>query len=176
METAKGFYTEQKQEVEYDMGVAFLHLNEEEVDGGWLYDCLTVAVADEGEDALLDALRQRLVSEIGEYDSSTAVNSFTIQGVTLWLDRATRAALMRRFEAEKAGGVEQTTLWYGTYKFVMGVDTAIDLLNQIERYACQCFDTTAQHKADALKLGTMEEIMAYDYTTGYPDKVEIESE
>lgn len=121
----------------------------------------------------LKSVKERKLTEIAVYDQSSNVNSFSIQGMSLWLDRNTRAALMRRFEAEKASGVSETTLWYGTGAIKMPVDTAITILNTIEIYACKCYDVTASHKANVNALTTIGEVNDYDYTTGYPDKLEF---
>lgn len=119
----------------------------------------------------LKSAKEKKYTEIAVYDSSANVNGFTIQGRRLWLDRNTRAALMRRFEAEKASGVKETTLWYGDGKFDMPVDTAIQMLNAIEIYACKCFDVTAAHKAKVSGLTTIDEVIGYDYKTGYPEQL-----
>lgn len=120
------------------------------------------------------SVRDKKLIDIDVYDQSANVNSFTIQGETLWLDRNTRAALMRRFEAEKASGVKETTLWYGTGKFDLPVDAAITILNAIEIYACQCFDVTAAHKAKVNALTSIDEVVSYDYKQGYPEQLDFE--
>lgn len=113
------------------------------------------------------------IRSISNYDTSSNVNSFSIQGVSMWLSRNDRNALMRRFEAEKANGIETTTLWYGTTKFELSIDTAITMLNQIEVYACTCYDVTAAHKAAVSELTSLEDINNYDFTVGYPNKVTL---
>lgn len=128
------------------------------------------AFSDESKTAFA---RDMVLRAITVYDSSANVNGFTIQGKRLWLDRNTRAALMRRFEAEKASGVSETTLWYGDGKFEMPVDTAIQMLNAIEIYACKCFDVTAAHKAKVIGLASIDEVVGYDYNQGYPEQLEF---
>lgn len=134
----------------------------------------TVEYSEAVVDNTPEAVRKLVLEAITEHDSSNAVNGFIIGGVELWLDRNTRAALMRRFEAEKANNVENTTLWYGEGKFEMPVGTAIEMLNKIEIYACKSFDVTAAHKAAVAKLASVEELLAYDYRAGYPDKLTFE--
>lgn len=134
-------------------------------------DCQEAARQIFGIPDTVKSVKERKLTDIAVYDQSANVNSFTIQGETLWLDRNTRAALMRRFEAEKASGVSETTLWYGASAFKMPVDTAITMLNAIEIYACKCYDTTAAHKADVNALESIGEIEKYNYTSGYPDKL-----
>ena len=47
------------------------------------------------------------------------------------------------------------------------------MLYAIEVYASACFDNTAKHKANVMALDSIEEVMSYDYTTGYPDKLNL---
>lgn len=35
----------------------------------------------------------------------------------------------------------------------------------------RAFNVTAQHKANISKLGTLEDVIGYDYTTRYPQKL-----
>lgn len=117
--------------------------------------------------------KEQVVRAITAYDTSDAVNQFSINGVSLWLDRNTRAALMRRFEAENASGIKETTLWYGALHIDLSVDAAITMLNAIEIYACQAFDVTASHKAAVEGLKTIDEIVGYDFAKDYPKKLEL---
>jgi hypothetical protein len=40
-------------------------------------------------------------------------------------------------------------------------------------YALQCFNVTAQHKANVLALDTVDDVTSYDYTSGYPEQIEL---
>lgn len=122
------------------------------------------------EPSLSDVKAQKL-AEISVYDASDAVNSFTIDGKNIWLSKDTRLALRQRFAAEKVVGITSTTLWYGTYKFSLGVDKALDMLNAIEIYACKCYDITAAHKAAVQAMTDIKDILSYDFKVGYPDKL-----
>ena len=59
----------------------------------------------------IEDIRKRKKDEIARYDSSDEVNTFYMQGQQMWLDKATRAGLMLRLQAEQAMGKETTTLW-----------------------------------------------------------------
>ena len=124
-------------------------------------------------DEELKIAKDNKINDISKYDTSDAVNSFSINGVSLWLNRNDRNALMRRFEAEKASGIENTTLWYGINKFDLAVYDAINMLNNIEVYACKCYDATASHKAAVEHLTSIDDVNNYNYTTGYPDKISL---
>ena len=133
-------------------------------DGVKLYNILSA-------NDVLPRLRENTVADISAFDSSPDVNSFTINGKTLWLDKDTRLALRQRFAAEKAAGITSTTLWYKTFKFSLSVDTALVMLNAIEIYACKCYDITAAHKAAVQAMTNFEEILSYDFKVGYPEKL-----
>lgn len=113
--------------------------------------------------------KQLMTANINAYDQSDAVNQFTYDGVPMWLDKTTRNGLVGRINAEKATGKETTTLWLGTQSFTIGVDTCLTMLNTLEVYASECYDKTAQHLSAILDLDSVEEVLAYDYTVGYPN-------
>jgi hypothetical protein len=102
---------------------------------------------------------------------SEDVNQFYVQNIPLWLDKATRAGLLLRFQAEQAQGITDTALWYNGQQFPLKVEQAIQMLFAIELYASACYDNTQRHLAAIQALQTIEEIEAYDYTTGYPEKL-----
>lgn len=126
------------------------------------------------EENVLQAVKNLTKEAIDAYDGSCEVNRFYIGEKELWIDRSTRTALMRRFEAEKIENITSTTLWYGVDNFKMAVDDAISMLNSLELYACQCYDVTASHKAAVDSLGTVEEAYNYNYKSGYPDKLSFD--
>lgn len=111
--------------------------------------------------------------EIEMYDASDDVNIFYINGVPVWLDKATRAGLKLRFEAEKVMLKEYTTLWYNNQEFILPLDSAIQMLYAIEVYASECYDNTQRHIAEISKLETKEEIEMYDFRIGYPEKLRL---
>ena len=115
-----------------------------------------------------------LKTRIEMYDSSKHVNSFTIGGMETWLDKATRVGLKLRFEAELRMGKEYTTLWKDGTSFplpLVGATTAIDMLDGLELYASACYDVTQMHLAKVAAMESVDELMAYDYTSGYPQKL-----
>ncbi len=125
------------------------------------------------EEELLALAKRRKVEDIEVYDKSDAVNQFTYGGVPLWLDKATRVGLMNSTTIAKAAGQKTTTLWMGETELEIKCDKAIQLLSTLEMYALACFNVTAAHKKAVNALETVDEVTAYDYTTGYPDKLEM---
>ena len=113
------------------------------------------------------------MEEITDYDTSGKVNGFILNGMTVWLDKATRVGLMNSTTIAKAAGQQTTTLWLKGIKLVVDCDKAIQLLSALEMYALECFNVTASHKAAVSELRTIEEVEAYDYKAGYPKMLEM---
>lgn len=151
------------------------------------YECtVPIGEYDEGEtqkafvefSAKMDALKLKQakadkIAEITAYDTSSSVNGFLLNGLLVWLDKATRVGLMNSTTIAKAAGQETTTLWLGGLKLVVDCDKAIQLLSALEMYALECFNVTASHKAAVRELKSIEEVEAYDYKAGYPKMLEM---
>ena len=116
-------------------------------------------------------LVNKLSEIISDYDTSNNINQFYVQDIPIWLDKATRAGLLLRFQAEQAQGITDTALWYNTMQFPLKVNDAINMLYAIELYASACYDNTQKHLAIVKTLKTEEEIIAYDYKANYPEKL-----
>lgn len=121
------------------------------------------------EEELFKLALQKKIDEILRYDSSDEINILYYQNYPIWLDKATRTGLMLRFQAERARGLENTTLWYGNIQFSLNIEDAIHLLYAIELYASACYDNTQKHLAALKVLSTIEELGNYNYKVGYPD-------
>ena len=120
------------------------------------------------EGKTLEEAKETCLNEIEEYDVSTSVNGFILNGMLVWLDKATRVGLMNSTTIAKAAGQKTTTLWLGDIKLVVDCDKAIQLLSALEMYALECFNVTASHKQAVSELTTIEDVEAYDYKAGYP--------
>lgn len=125
------------------------------------------------EEKALAIAKSAKIAEIIAYDTSDKVNGFTLNGLLVWLDKATRVGLMNSTTIAKAAGQETTTLWLGGLKLVVDCDKAIQLLSALEMYALECFNVTASHKAAVNELKSIEEVEVYDYKTGYPKMLEM---
>lgn len=124
--------------------------------------------------AVLQAARASMLAEITAYDSSSAVNAFLLNGMQVWLDKATRVGLMNSTTIAKNMGQEKTTLWLGSYQLKVECDKAIQLLSALEMYALECFNVTAAHKKAVSELDNIEAVLTYDYKSGYPEKLKME--
>ena len=125
----------------------------------------------EVQDTPLTKEKRRVLKEIEVYDTSQEVNSFFLNGLQVWLDKSTRVGLMNSLNIEKAAGKETSTLWFGNIKLDISTDTAIQMLSALELYALECYNKTAEHKVKVEELNSIEDVIKYDYTEGYPTKL-----
>ena len=116
-------------------------------------------------------LKEMKIAEINAYDKSDAVNSFTLAGKQIWLDKDTRVGLVNSIGIEKESGRINTTLWYNAEKYVIPVDTALQMLNQLELYALDCYNVTQSHIAAVKGLSDAGQVETYNYKTGYPEQL-----
>lgn len=124
-------------------------------------------------EADLEQTKAAILTNIEKYDTSDAVNEFIINGIGMWLDGDTQRPKLR--------GAVQTYLdkELGDYPLcVEGVGVIpvaptklLSMLADIEVYAIECFTKTFEHKEAVNALTTCEELVSYDYTEGYPEKL-----
>lgn len=125
--------------------------------------------------SVLEAAKTEVEKAITAYDSSSSVNAFMLNGIQVWLDKATRVGLMNSTSIAKNMGQEKTSLWLGSYQLEVDCDKAIQLLSTLEMYALECFNVTAAHKKAVSELDNIEAVLTYDYKSGYPEKLKMEA-
>ena len=123
------------------------------------------------EKSPLDRAKELVLRKIDQYDTSSNVNGFMLNGVQVWLSKDTRVGLMNSVTIEKNSGKEQSTVWFNGICITINCDAAIQMLSSLELYALACYNRTAQHRLAVSQLTDISEVQAYDYTAGYPDKL-----
>lgn len=123
------------------------------------------------DEDMLSIVKEAQIENIEFYDTSEAVNSFFMNDMPMWIPRDTRISLMNSTSIEKAVGKTTTTLWYGTASFEIPCDIMIQMLSALEIYALAAYNVTAQHKAEVVALDNVSDILAYDVTKSYPEKL-----
>ena len=116
-------------------------------------------------------LKKMISRLISDYDSSSAVNEFLVAGLPVWLDKETRVGLALRFASEKGMGMENTTLWLDGMQFPFQIVVAEQILGAIEVYASKCYDNTQKHLFQVQNLNSVDELVRFDITEGFPEKL-----
>ena len=140
----------------------------------WVYDGVRLETGGMTSEAALTAAAQKMVlAEIEKHDTSSAVNGFILNGERVWLDFELRDRVYQGNERLQRIGRTDTTLWLGDHCYNLSIEQAQNIISHIEAYAKDCYNVTAAHKAAVEKLQTVEEVLAYDYTAGYPKLLEM---
>ena len=112
---------------------------------------------------------QVLQEEIKFYDKSSNVNGFYYNGKEYWLDKSTRVGLQNLVSSSSAN----ISLVLGNNIIELEVNKAKEFLSNLEVYAGKCYITTTKHLLATKEFKTIEDIINYDYTSGYPDKITL---
>lgn len=118
------------------------------------------------EQAKLEKKKQLL-----QYDSSPAVNSFSINGNEMWLNVEERQQIATQISANEAIGRKDMTRWFNGIEFTFPITTWKQMLTALEVYAGDALNVTEAHKAAIDTLESIEDVDNYDYTLNYPDKI-----
>ena len=155
--------------IEKDGYVTYNPSEEVLLENGW--EEYVYVVPEKTEEEMIEIKRKEMLNRVDTFDTSDNVNLFYIGEYSLWLDKATRAGLKLRFEAEIATGKTETSLWHDNMQFPLPLEQAMQMLYALELYASECYDQTQYHKMVLSGLTTYDELYNYDYTTGYPEKL-----
>lgn len=128
------------------------------------------------EEELLERAKADKINEIEDYDQSNEVNQFFLADQPMWLDAQTRQTLRISIESYAALGIENATKWFGGHQFTFPVNVWLQMLNALEVYAAEALNTTESHKANVEALTTIQEVKNYDFTTNYPEKLNLSGE
>lgn len=119
----------------------------------------------------LDQAKFEKKEQINQYDSSDNVNSFTINGNTMWLTVEERQQIATQISANEAAGRENMTRWFNETEFTFPIATWKQMLVALEVYAGDALNVTEAHKAAVDVLDSIEDVDNYDYTADYPEKL-----
>ena len=115
----------------------------------------------------IETAKAMKIADLGIYDASEAVNAFYIGNQAMWIGPARRVELKNKLLSLKEHG--QSTVPFAGQ--TLPVDDALSMLSAIEAYATMTSFVTDSHKVAINALETIEAVEAYDFTTGYPEKL-----
>lgn len=121
----------------------------------------------------LDIAKGQKIAELEEYDQSDAVDGFTIGGQTMWLKVDERQQIATQINANEAAGRTEMTRWFGGHPFVFPLTKWRHMLTLLEVYAGDAINVTEAHKAAINALTSLADVQEYDFTVGYPEKLEF---
>lgn len=128
-------------------------------------------IYDPTEEELLSEEKARKIAKIDDHDRSAAVNEFFYGDMSFWLPRETRVSVRSTAQILKDSGHQTMTLWLGDFNVTLAPEEVLQMLAVLEVYAFGCYNTTAKHKANVNALTDITDVIAYDFTMNYPEKI-----
>lgn len=122
------------------------------------------------EELLANAKAEKL-TQIDNYDASSNVEEFTINGTPMWLSHELRQQIRTSADAYDAMGYENMTKVFNGIEFTFPITAWRQMLNALEVYAAEALNTTERHKNAVNAMDNIQDVIDYDYTTGYPLKL-----
>ena len=111
-----------------------------------------------------------LIALIKHYDKSINVNSFYYKDKQEWLDKNTRLGLQNLINS----GADNITIQLKDSIVDIKAAKLKEFLNQLEVYAGKCFSVTAKHLEAIKQLNTVDDLINYDFKSGYPLKITLD--
>lgn len=127
-----------------------------------------------GGELLKQAIENK-VTEIKEYDKSSAVNSFKLNGMDAWLSREDRIGTSRAIQLDKENGQTESEIWLNGFCLNVNCDLALKMLGMVGHYAYKAYNRTQAHIHAVRGLKSIEEVQKYDHTVGYPEKLDLKT-
>lgn len=133
-----------------------------------------VETEDSPEELLQEAIESKK-REIEAYDSSEAVNSFKLNGVSVWINREDRIGTRRAIELDVENGKTESEIWLNGFRLVVNCRLAMKLLDMVGHYAYKAYNVTQAHLHEVQQLESVKEVEKYDYRKGYPEKLDLKT-
>lgn len=123
------------------------------------------------EELPIEAEKARKIAEIEDYSNSSNVNDLTFKGLHTWVTPAVRANYLVSLDAAELLGEKDITFVVEGVQVTLAIEKVRIILAQIQRYADACFIVTEGHKRTVRALENVDEVRGYDFTKGYPNKL-----
>ena len=181
------FDTIQERLIISQTGKVFINVNETEVqvdetdfEGNikkvkkYEYDTDSVMVNNVTESNILAALKSKKKKESLDYYNSDDINLVEVQGVYVYLNPDLRFKIKERLVATKEKGIETTNLNFKSIRLDnISVDAASEMLDEIVFQYAKAYDVEQQHEINIDSFSTIEDVISYDYKSGYPEKLSL---
>lgn len=146
----------------------------------WNMELYTPPIIDPQEESIENQLSNaKLYKEqaIKIYDKSQSINDFTINNtIHYWFTPEERANYRNSIDAAKLLNKETINLFVGNIPITLSTQLAEIMLAQIQLYADDCWLITKNHILAINQLNNVEDVNNYNYTIGYPQKLNFNVE
>lgn len=104
---------------------------------------------------------------------SLSLNSFIYQGKSYWLDKESRESIKNLINTSYKDA-EVFNLILGDNIVEVSPKVFLKFLDDLNKYSYECLITLTKHKAELQNIKSLQDVLKFDYTTGYPNKLILE--
>lgn len=158
-------------------GKQIINPSEEQLISAGYVEFVPPAPIEPTEAELLEKAKANKIKELYQYDESDSVNTCYIvygeQTVMYWADKHERDALKSAIrDCMSLGRTEyRLDLREKGFSITLPCVLLLQMLAALEVYATECYNKTTDHEFAINALTTNDEIEAYNFTVGYPEKL-----
>lgn len=162
--------------LKYD-GRQIINPSEEQLINAGYVEFIPPAPVEPTEAELLERAKANKIKELYQYDESDSVNTCYIvyggQTVMYWADKHERDALKSAVRDYIALGKTEYRLDLREMgiSITLPCELLLQMLAALEVYATECYNKTTDHEFAIKALTTKDEMEAYNFTVGYPEKL-----
>lgn len=158
-------------------GMQIINPSEEQLLNAGYVEFIPPAKEGPTEEELLRKAKEDKLKSLHEYDSSKSVNVCYIryggQSISYWADKHERDALKSAVRDYIALGKTEYRLDLREMgiSITLSCELLLQMLAALEVYATECYNKTTDHEFAIKSLTTKDEMEAYDFSIGYPEKL-----
>ena len=148
---------------------------------GWVeYVAHTASSIELTEQQLYRRVMARKLRDLENYDNSSDVNDCIIlyqeQELHYWANKTERNDLKNAIRDCVAMGRTEYRLDFRDkgISITLPCELLLQMMAALEVYAIDCYNKTTDHNYAIKTLATLEEVEAYDFKVGYPEKLRFE--
>ena len=119
----------------------------------------------------LNIAKSKKIVDLEVYDQSSAVNGFYLGEQEMWLTVDERQQIATQISANEAVGRDNMTKWFNGQSYTFPIPSWKQMLVALEVYAGDALNVTESHKAAINALDDINAVEEYDFTNGYPEKL-----
>lgn len=110
----------------------------------------------------------KILRQLIQYKHSSTKH-FIYNNNEYWFNSEERSSLKNLIDSN----ADKVTLFIGDTFIDLSKDKAKKFINDLELYSGKCFINTKKHLSNIKQLKTIEDLINYDYTAGYPEKITL---
>lgn len=122
----------------------------------------------------LEEVKSKIINRILVFDKSEQINSFSLRGDNIWLDKDLRSSIIDTVTIKIKKGITESSIWYNDKEYVLKCEDILSMLEDVSVYADACNSTTNRHVANIKEMTNVYNIETYNYRLNYPVKLVFE--